>query len=281
MNTPNQDPQDQLLPTSAANSENIFDAFREGVSPKEWHTPGWKHPLHNLFLLKKICSFLSKWSIILVVIALIDVSIRTSEGSEFLKLFPPICSYYLFGIHWTEILDAQCQTLQEVQAATTQKIDQEKKLLVEGIQKYAPIKLQVENIAALPEVKFIQDRTGNNRKKITAMIDLMQWLTNTIKNQGYYLITCQDYSLEENGSFTVTCQSYGTDILSGSKESYTSRMGVAAFLDLINKESSLKVLEFPKTLDITESSSSEENPLTSRYSTATSVQLKLLYSPQK
>lgn len=220
-------------------------------------------------------SYLLVFSIIVTLLLSLDVFARSSQDNALFSNLP-ICSYLSYGVN--EYENSECKTLFMIageQDAEKKKLEKD---IITNLVILVPKLMQSLDIVNSPKVQFIQERTGDSRISINDTID--QFLA--IKNKTNYKgedISCSNIATDEKWKFSVTCQVYGGSMIAPTwQETQTSRETALLFLDrLTDPKSGFQVLSYPKTLDISDYSSTEGFKIL--LTTVTSLNLTLQYLP--
>jgi hypothetical protein len=162
-----------------------------------------KHPLQWTQL---ILATFFKLLLLGAIIAGLDVTIRNSDSSEWLKSIPA-CSYYALGVE--EYSNDSCHTYSEIQTSITDAKQALEKELGINLAILVPKKTQVQNVLNMPEVQFILQKTGNTRTSIVEAMTRFNEIKNTTTSFRGEDIECTKLTVNEKGELLATCDFYG------------------------------------------------------------------------
>lgn len=247
--------------------ENFFkDAPAPGVQTAQKKDP------HEIGA--KILDVAMKVSLVAVVILGIDSTIRDLDTPGFLENLP-VCDYLSFGIDGFENTDCKMPT--QIMADKTEELKQVESTMANNLLVLVPKRLEAGDAINSPEVQFIKERTGDSRIAFGKVVGEFQDIVAKSDYHGED-ISCSRYKFNEKGEFTVDCETYGGSLNdSAYKESRSSRITAIALLDRLDG-SEFRILNPPKTLDISKYSTADVG-IRSTFSTVTKLSLNLRYVP--
>ncbi len=215
-----------------------------------------------------------KFLLLVLFVAGIDGSIRNLETSDFIKNIP-LCSYYIMGVE--NYSNENCQTYSEISKSLTESKQALEKNLAINLAILIPKKTQVQNVLNMPEVRFIQQKTGGNRTSIVEAMNRLMELENSTTGFKGEDIDCSKIVIDEKWELSTICEFYWFGITGSGDQSVSSRTTALAFLTKIgDPTSNFELLEQPKTLEI-EKFTSTDLGIRSTFSTRTTLNLRLRY----
>ncbi|MDD2565300.1 MAG: hypothetical protein PHZ26_00930 [Candidatus Gracilibacteria bacterium] len=236
-----------------------------------------KNPFNPLEFTKKLSGSLFWLTLILSTVFYVNVLVLTSD-SDFIHSIPGVCDYIgtkIPGYNNTNNCLSIPKILEE-QNKTYEKLESN---ILKSLVILIPKKIQTDYIISSPEVQFINSKHTSDKIFINKIFKEFEDLRTSNKPFNGLNIECSNYRADESGLFELSCIFYGASItsISDGQEVKTSRTVAIDFLKLLNSSNSrFKILNYPNNLSIQESNSTDG--IKSRFTTQTSIPLKLQYS---
>lgn len=236
-----------------------------------------KNPFNPLEFTKKLSWSLFWLTLILSTVFYVNVLVLTSD-SDFIHSIPWVCDYIWTKIPWYNNTN-NCLSIPKILEEQNKTYEKLESNILKSLVILIPKKIQTDYIISSPEVQFINSKHTSDKIFINKIFKEFEDLRTSNKPFNWLNIECSNYRADESWLFELSCIFYWASItsISDGQEVKTSRTVAIDFLKLLNSSNSrFKILNYPNNLSIQESNSTDW--IKSRFTTQTSIPLKLQYS---
>lgn len=261
------------------NNWDIFQDFDLGnlsFLEETWNN-NIKKPFNPLEFSKSVTGVIFWISLLLSTAFYINVLVLSLD-SEFIHSIPWICDYIWSEVEWYDN-SSKCLSLPKILEEQNKVYQDVENNILKSLIILIPKKIQTDYIVSSPEVQFINSKHTSDKIFINKIFEEFENVRTHNKPFDWLNIECSNYRTDETWILELSCVFYWSSIssTSNSQEVKTSRTVAVDFLKLLDSPSGhFKVLDYPNNLSIQDSNSTDW--IKSRFTTQTSIPLKLQYS---